>query len=76
MIKRYGLGANPETLTTNSMKPGLVQIVERPDGDYVRYEDYAATMESIGAGGVDGRHLFKHQDHFADVSNMVAKTID
>lgn len=68
MIKRYGLGANLEALTTNSMKPGLVQIVERKDGDYVRYEDYAAAMESIGAGGVSGRitqkTLEQHREEF------------
>src|SRR5690625_3115413 len=31
-----------------------------PDGEYVRYEDYAALLEqveAIGAGGVDGRRL-------------------
>lgn len=59
MIKRYGLGANPEALTTSSMRPSLVQMVEREDGDYVRYEDYAAAMESIGAGGVSGQKLMK-----------------
>lgn len=59
MIKRYGLGANPDAITPNSMRPSLVQIVEREDGDYVRYEDYMRIIDAIGAGGVKGQLMRK-----------------
>lgn len=58
MIKRYDLGQICLGGQGNDTiyGPG---IVERKDGDYVRYEDYAAAMESIGAGGVSGQKLMK-----------------
>lgn len=61
MIKRYGLG--PKRLggmaDTSVYGP---DIVEMKSGDYVRYEDYVAVLESIGAGGVSGRITSKSID--------------
>lgn len=61
MIKRYDLGQICLGGQGNDTiyGPG---IVEREDGGYVRYEDYAAAMESIGAGGVSGRITSKSID--------------
>lgn len=58
MLKRYDLGQirlggqGNETI----YGPG---IVEREDGDYVRYEDYMRIIDAIGAGGVKGRLMRK-----------------
>lgn len=55
MIKRYDLGAKAEKITAESVQFGLVGIVERPDGEYYKASDVDAILESIGAGGVNGR---------------------
>lgn len=62
MIKRYGLGAKPEKLTDESVQFGLMGIVERPDGEYYRASDVDPLLESIGAGGVNGRITSKTLD--------------
>lgn len=63
MIKRYGLGAKAEKVTDESVQFGLVGIVERPDGEYYKAADVDAILESIGAGGVNGRITGKTLEH-------------
>lgn len=77
MIKRYGLGAKAEKVTDESVQFGLVGIVERPDGEYYKAADVDAILESIGAGGVNGRITGKtpeqHRSEFEEwaVSNYL-----
>lgn len=70
MIKRYGLGAKADKVTAESVQFGLVGIVERPDGEYYKAADVDAILESIGAGGVNGRitgkTLEQHREEFKD----------
>lgn len=62
MVKRYGLGAKAEKITDESVQFGLMGIVERENGDYVRYKDVESLLEAIGAGGVGGRITSKGID--------------
>lgn len=58
MIKRYGYGQKSIRVSGNT-SVNIPDLVEREDGDYVRYEDYMRIIESIGAGGVKGQLMRK-----------------
>ena len=74
MIKRYGLGAKAEKVTDESVQFGLVGIVERPDGEYYKASDVDAILESIGAGGVNGRITGKTlEQHRKEFEEWVAR---
>lgn len=60
MIKRYGYGQKSIRVSGNT-SVNIPDLVEREDGDYVRYEDYMRIIESIGAGGVNGVRLMRKE---------------
>lgn len=57
-IKRYDLGSEIicKAGDCEISAPGIVEV---ENGAYIKYEDYEAVMESIGAGGVSGRIIRK-----------------
>lgn len=56
MIKRYGMGVQSIPLG-DGVSLNVPDITEKQDGDYVRYEDYLALLEAIGAGGVSSERI-------------------
>lgn len=46
MIKRYGFGQKSIQVGSNT-SVNIPDLVEREDGDYVRYEDYVVALESV-----------------------------
>ena len=47
MVTRFDLSAAPEALTGNSVRFGVLKIMEVPNGDYVRFSDYEALATSV-----------------------------
>ena len=60
MVKRYGFEVRNIEVNTGVSRP-IIGVFELEDGDYVKYDDYLALSEAIGAGGVSGGRITKER---------------
>lgn len=75
MIKRYGFGQKSIRVGSNT-SINIPDLVEREDGDYYKAADVDAILESIGAGGVNGRITGKTLDQHRAEFEKWAKSLD